>query len=153
MTSQWWSDDDRLLAALGEALRAAQRAPRYFVDTGKAVYPWHSVDVELAALAYDSERDDWPQPRVTRTELVPLRTLLFMSAQMTIELEVTDHALVGQVVPPEVGELEIRFADGGVGTVVIDEVGAFTIQPIPPCSFRLYCRTEIGSVLTGWVLL
>ena len=36
MTSQQWADDDRLLAALGEAARAAQAVPPEFTAAGRA---------------------------------------------------------------------------------------------------------------------
>ena len=48
-------DDDELLAALGEAIRAREEVPEWFVETGKNAYAWHNIDAELAQLTYDSE--------------------------------------------------------------------------------------------------
>src|SRR5438093_422490 len=111
MASRWWSDDDQLLAALDEALRAARAVPRGFVEAGKAAYTWRGVDAELAALTYDSALD---QPRAlaaSRAEPAPLRALTFVSAELTVELEVTEDALLGQIVPAQPGEVEVRPAD------------------------------------------
>ena len=41
--------DEQLLAALGEALRARQAVPEWFVETGKNAYAWHNIDAELAS--------------------------------------------------------------------------------------------------------
>lgn len=46
--------DDRLVAALTEALREAEVVPPRFVDVGRAAFAWHNVDAELAELTYDS---------------------------------------------------------------------------------------------------
>jgi len=50
-------DDEELLAALGEAIRAREEVPEWFVETGKNAYAWHNIDAELAQLTYDSSRD------------------------------------------------------------------------------------------------
>ena len=154
MASRWWSDDEQLLAELGEALRAARAVPRGFVEAGKAAYTWHDVDAELAALTYDSALDEQVFAAVNRAEPAPLRALTFVSTGLTVELEVTDDALLGQIVPPQPGELEEHLADGRVTTAPIDELGCFVVRPIPSGSFRLHCRTAGGAaVLTDWIAL
>jgi len=50
-------DDERLLAALSEALKASQAVPSWFVETGKNAFAWHNIDAELAQLTYDSNID------------------------------------------------------------------------------------------------
>jgi hypothetical protein len=154
MASQWWSDDDQLFGALDDALRGARAVPRSFVEAGKAAYTWHDVDAELAALTYDSALDEEHVLAASRAEPAPLRALTFASAELTVEIEVTDDALLGQIVPPQPGELEARLADGQVTTAPVDELGCFVIRPIPSGSFRLHCRTAGGAaVLTDWLTL
>jgi hypothetical protein len=153
MTSQWWSSDDDLMTALGDALRAARKVPPDFIETAKASYAWHNVDVELAALTYDSSADHLAGV-MTRAEPAALRSLTFAGRRLTIELEVIDAALHGQIVPPESGEVELQHADHTVSTAVIDEVGYFTVGPVPAGSFRLRCRTSAGyTAVTNWVTL
>ncbi len=145
-------DDEELLAALGEAIRAREEVPEWFVETGKNAYAWHNIDAELAQLTYDSNRDR-DAVAVVRSETASIRALTFTSTQLSIELEVTAGSLVGQVVPPRAGTLEVQ-TTAGVASSPVDEIGCFAVTPIPNSPFRLRCRTEDGAdVLTGWITL
>jgi hypothetical protein len=73
-------DDDELLAALGEALKAREAVPEWFVETGKNAYAWHNIDSELAQLTYDSasEREsDRDLVAAVRSETASIRALTF----------------------------------------------------------------------------
>jgi hypothetical protein len=158
MAGDWWSDDDRLLAALAIAVRAGRTVPRDFVETAKAAYAWHDIDVELAELTYDSALDEDRASAGTRAapaaDPATLRALTFASAELTIELEVSTDALLGQIVPPQPGQMEVRAVNGDVFTATIDEIGCFVIRPMPASSFRLHCHTAEGAnVLSDWVRL
>ena len=145
-------DDEELLAALGEAMRARQAVPEWFVETGKSAYAWHNIDAELAQLTYDSSRDQ-DVVAAARSEAASIRTLTFTSSRLSIELEVAESSLLGQIVPPRVGTLEIHTTAGVISSPV-DEIGCFVVDPIPTSSFRIRCRTEDGTdVLTGWITL
>jgi hypothetical protein len=145
-------DDDELLEALGEALRAREQVPEWFVETGKNAYAWHNIDAELAQLTYDSSRDRDAVSAV-RSETASIRALTFTSAQLSVELEVTTGSLVGQIIPPRAGTLEVH-TTAGVASSLMDEIGCFAVTPIPNSPFRLRCRTEDGTdVLTGWITL
>jgi hypothetical protein len=145
-------DDDQLLAALGDALRARQEVPEWFVETGKNAYAWHNIDAELAQLTYDSLVDR-EQAAAVRSEAASIRALTFTSARLSIELEVNESSLVGQIIPPRAGTLEVHTA-AGVTSSPVDEIGCFVLDPIPSSPFRLRCRTEDGTdVLTGWITL
>jgi hypothetical protein len=85
---------------------------------------------------------------MTRDEPAVLRALTFVSGELAIELEVTPDALVGQVVPPSAGEIELA---GRPDRVPVDETGWFVIRPVPSGRVRLHLRTEDGrSVRTEW---
>jgi hypothetical protein len=153
MTGPRWSSDDELMTALGDALRAARKIPPDFIEAAKASFAWHNVDVELAALTYDSSADRLAGV-MTRAEPAALRSLTFANGRLTIEMEVINDALYGQVVPPESGEVELQLADHTVSTAAIDAVGYFTIGPVPVDSFRLRCLTSSGyTAVTNWVTL
>jgi hypothetical protein len=145
-------DDEELLAALGEAMRAREAVPGWFVETGKNAYAWHNIDAELAQLTYDSSRDQ-DAVAVVRSETASIRALTFTSARLSIELEVASDSLVGQIIPPRAGTLEVH-TTAGVTSSPVDEIGCFAVNPIPASPFRLRCRTEDGAdVLTGWITL
>ena len=104
-------DDEQLLAALGEALRARQAVPEWFVETGKNAYAWHNIDAELAQLTYDSASDQ-ERAAAVRSEAASIRALTFTSARLSIELEVAEDSLVGQIIPPRAGTLEVHTTAG-----------------------------------------
>jgi hypothetical protein len=145
-------DDEELLAALGEAMRARQVVPEWFVERGKNAYAWHEIDAELAQLTYDSLVDR-ERAAAVRSEAASVRVLTFTSARWSIELEVAKSSLLGRIIPPRAGTLEVH-TTAGVTSLPVDEIGCFVVEPIPNSPFRLRCRTDDGAdVLTGWITL
>lgn len=151
MRNGW--DDERLLTALGEAMKARQAVPAWFVETGKNAFAWHNIDAELAQLTYDSNVDR-REAAVMRSETASIRALTFTSDHLSLELEVTGPSLLGQIIPPRSGTLEIHTRGGEINSVEVDEIGCFAVDPIPDSPFRLRCRTSDGiAVLTGWITI
>ena len=145
-------DDEQLLAALREAMKARQAVPSWFVEMATNAYAWHNVDAELAQLTYDSETD-LARAAATRSEAASIRALTFTSPHLTLELEVAESSLIGQVIPPRAGTVETH-TTGGVTTSPVDEIGCFAVEPIPASPFRLRFRTTDGiDVLTSWITL
>ena len=97
MVAEGW-DDEALLAALKQALRARRAVPPEFVEAGQNAFAWHNIDAELAQLTYDSTRES-DRAASTRTEAASIRALTFSSAHLIIELEVTWDSLLGQTRP------------------------------------------------------
>lgn len=151
MRSGW--DDDRLLTALNEALKARQAVPSWFIETGKNAFAWHNIDAELAQLTYDSNQDQ-RMAAAMRAETASIRSLTFTSAHLSLELEVTGDSLLGQLFPPRAGTVEIHTRAGEISTAEVNEIGCFVVDPIPESPFRLRCRTAGGiDVLTGWITI
>jgi hypothetical protein len=164
MNHDW--TDDALLAELAEALRAEREVPGSIVEAGRAIYTWRSIDAELAELSrarltYDSFVDDAAVQGdeaglllVTRSETAALRSLTFAADDLSIELEVTDDGVLGQLVPPQAAAVEVVTPDQDRVEVPVDDVGWFTIRPVPRARFRLTCRTTGGlTVVTDWISL
>jgi hypothetical protein len=152
MPDGWDWDDDQLLAALGEAMKARREVPEWFVQTGKNAYAWHDIDAELAQLTYDSSRDHDTVGAV-RSEAASIRALTFTSARLSLELEVGEGSLLGQIIPPRAGTVEAH-TKTGVTTWPVDEIGCFAVEPIPASPFRLrFCSADGIDVLTGWITL
>lgn len=145
------TDDERWLAELGEALREAREVPRHVLEAGYSAYSWRTIDVELAELTYDSRSAD-PALAGARSQEAPLRALTFASSSLTIELQVEPPVLLGQLVPPQGGELVLTLRDGTRSTWPVDDLGCFAIEPIPTVPFRLELTGE-QSVATGWITL
>ena len=145
----WWDDDNQIAAMLDEALREERAVPRDFVEAGKTAFIWRSIDAELAALVYDSHH----APVTTRTDTAAIRALTFATAHLTIELEIAQDSLIGQLVPPGVAEVELQTRVDNPVTVTTDELGCFTIRHRPTGAFRLRCRNSTADVLTSWITL
>ena len=146
-------DDGPLLAALRAAIEARAAVPAAFVEAGRNTYAWHNIDAELASLSYDSLQDAG-QAAALRSEDASVRALTFQSARFSIEVEITDDALFGQLIPPQPGAAEIQTRSGPTVTAPIDDAGCFSFERRPAGPFRLRCRTEAqADVRTGWVAI
>jgi hypothetical protein len=146
-------DDDELLAALRAAQLEREAVPAEFVEAGKNAFAWYNIDAELARLTYDSVRDREPALSM-RSESASIRALTFTSAHLSIELEVGADSLVGQVVPTQAATIRVQPKVGTDTSVAADEIGCFSIRPVPAGEFRLHCRTAHGlDAQTGWITL
>jgi hypothetical protein len=152
MRDDGWDDDVLLAMALRQAVRARSQIPPELVEAIKNEYTWHTIDAELAELTFDSSRE--PEAiACTRSESASLRALTFTSGRLTIDLEVTEDSLIGQVMPPGQGTMEAQNRDGATVTAPVDEIGCFLFQPIPPGPFRLRYRNHGTDLVTGWFTL
>src|SRR6266853_1597831 len=100
-------------------MKARQAVPSWFIETGKNAYAWHNIDAELAQLTYDSN-EDRREAAAVRSETAWIRALTFTSLHLTVELEVTENSLLGQIIPPRAGTLEIHTRAGEITTTEVD---------------------------------
>ena len=145
--------EDNLLGALRAAVRALDAVPPDFMAAAKGAYAWHSIDAELARLAYDSSLEAEPALGL-RSESASIRALSFVSERLSIEVEITSDCLLGQLIPARPGTVEVHQPDGDTVTVPVDDAGCFAVEPKPGGPFRLRAHTGPETdVLTGWVTL
>jgi hypothetical protein len=146
-------EDEVLLAALRQAIRNRRAVPPEWVEAAKNAFTWRNIDTELALLTYDSTQGVGAAA-ATRAESASIRALTFSSPRLTIELEVTEDSLLGQVVPAQAAMIEVETREGAETSVPSDEIGCFSVHPIPAGSFRIRCRAaDSTDVLTGWITL
>jgi hypothetical protein len=142
--------NDELFAELREAMLTAAEVPERFLAAGRAAFAWRTADAELAALTQDTAIDQALSG--TRAEPSAHRALTFTAGDQSIEVELSQDALQGQVVPPQPGEVELRTPDGAARTAAVDNQGWFTIGPVPTTMFRLHLRPANGDTLiTEWI--
>jgi hypothetical protein len=145
------SDDDRLLQDLGAAVRDAAAVPESFRAAGRAAFAWRSVDEELAAFA---AAETAPVRAADPSDPARLRSFTFAARHLAIEVEVGEDGLVGQVVPPGPGRIELRTPKGTPLEAEVDELGWFALRPMPAGMFRLHLHPANGSpVVTEWLTL
>lgn len=149
MKTPAWEDDDRLLQDLGAALRAGQAVPARFVELGKQAFTWYGIDAELAELSYDSAADQAAGFAVARAAAAELRALTFSSGDLVLELELTQAAVRGQVLPTVTGVVVLSGADGDSRTAVLDADGWFALAVNPGQPFTLTVRTADAVFTTG----
>jgi hypothetical protein len=150
--------EDELLDELRSIAARVDPTPEFVLSAAKAAYTWRTIDDELAELAeltFDSAVEEQGAGAVRGGD--GPRALTFETPEVTIELEVTTsgeaRSIVGQVVPPEAGRVEIRHA-GGVAEAEVDDLGRFSVKRVErgPVSIRLHRTSAPDSpVVTDWL--
>jgi hypothetical protein len=135
-----------LEARLRRAAELADPVPPGLTDAAVAAFSFRTLDAELAQLTFDSlvegagaVRGDGP------------RTLTFTAGEVTVEVELGEDRLVGQLLPVSgPAEIEVR-RTSGVTTVRADDLGRFTVEPFAAGPFSLRCQlAEDHAVVTDW---
>lgn len=145
-----WDSDEALLRELGEALAEERDVPEHLLQAARAAFTWRTVDAELLALtSYDSVLDAELAVRARATQTA--RQLVFDAEGVSVQVEVTEAGVAGQVLPAGPGRVELVTATGPVEEAELDELGMFLLGPPPSGPVRL--RLEVGgrTVLTDWV--
>ncbi|MFE2042876.1 hypothetical protein ACFXAZ_18525 [Streptomyces sp. NPDC059477] len=109
----------------------------------------HDLDARIAELTFDSLVDAIPVRGVTD----PPRMLTFRTGELTVDVEVTAHGLMGQVLPPQPARIEVL---GGPqlstpDVLTADAMGRFTSEAPPIGPFALRLRTGAEVVVTEWL--
>jgi hypothetical protein len=146
-----WSDDDELMRDLAEALRT-QPYEAEVVEAGRLIGVWHAADPDraLAELLYDSCADGLVAVRGPAPG--GPRNLVFALGEVRIEIELSDHGIEGQLIPPEPGRVRLLDATGPIAQTTADEVGCFTFPAARRGPLRLECETGDGRRLaTEWI--
>lgn len=149
-------EDETLMGELRALAGRADPVPAESVAAARAAFAWRTLDAELAQLAYDSLLDDRPLAGV-RGVATP-RLLTFEAARLTLEVEAVgegpERRLLGQLVPPQPGRVEVRHR-GGFVTTEADEVGRFAFEGVLSGPVSLRCdpaAAGAGTVYTDWFL-
>jgi hypothetical protein len=151
-------DDDELLAvvraALADEAAVANEHPALpmVMESGRAVWSWRTIDEELAELAYDSA--DRPALAGLRGGVVPPRQMTFALGDVRLELEISQDAVLGQVLPPRPVHVQVEVPGGPGRELDSDGQGRFVVEPALSGPVRLRCSMpDAAPVVTGWVLL
>jgi hypothetical protein len=147
--------DMRLEEELRELARRLDPVPDRLVQAAVDAYAWRTVDAELAELVADSLAD---VGHAAVRGIQPERLLSFRAGGLTIEVEVTPEGpsrrLIGQLVPPQQADVEIRHQDEVV-TLATDKFGRFMADSVPAGPMSLRCGPAAGldrsPVVTEWV--
>lgn len=151
MTAPHWADED-LLDELGAALREEEQVEAGFIRAARMAFAWRNVDAELETLGLGAGHDLAGLAGVRGTGPGAPRLLSFHGGQVSVEVEVDETGMVGQLTPPGPGEVTLITADGPRVSVTTDEVGGFTLPPTSG-AIRLDCVCAAGHFITEWTTL
>ncbi|NND03397.1 MAG: hypothetical protein HKN91_11475 [Acidimicrobiia bacterium] len=144
--------DDRLLQELGSALDNTDPVPERFIEAAKESFTWRTIDIELAELVFDSAESELVGVRGVDAT----RQVTFQAPGFEIEIAIISDGtrrLVGQVVPAQVGTVELHFGEESTSTES-DTLGRFSFEDVPlgPISLRLQLA-DGAIVQTAWTLV
>ncbi|HEX6074925.1 MAG TPA: hypothetical protein VFZ32_06645 [Micromonosporaceae bacterium] len=150
MSSRNWSDDDELMRELAEALRP-EPGEQQVRAAARGAYEWRTadIDVELAALLYDSDLDQ--TVRVRGPLSGSPRILVFGTADLRVEMEFSESGIEGQLIPPEPGAVRLLTSAGATEETTTDELGCFSFPPRRRGPIRVACLLSCGQFVTEWV--
>jgi hypothetical protein len=113
----------------------------------RSAYIWRTVDAELEHLSVASDT----VPEAAVRSHVRSRIVRFRGKNVTLEVEIGDDVIVGQVYPTQSGLVTLSPASGPATEVSTDGMGCFTIERPTDGPFRLRCDTPDSSVVTDWI--
>jgi hypothetical protein len=149
MTSPW--TDEELMYELGAAL-GEEELEESFIRAAQMAFTWHNVDAELETIGLAASGELAGVARVRGGGRGSPRLLSFHGGQVSVEVEVDEAGMVGQLTPAGPGQVTLITADGPQATATADEVGGFSL---PPASgpIRLDCVCGAGRFITEWTTL
>lgn len=135
--------------------------PRELIDQAHQIFCWRSVEAELAELSFDSflDHDLALAVRSGGGSVLEPRMLGFGAVvdgeDLSIEVEVSaidgQCTMIGQLEPAGANSVGVQAHDGEVVEVPVDEVGRFSVRPVPSGPVRLRVEHAGRVVQTTWV--
>ena len=148
MNSPW--SDDELLRELAAALRE-EPVDDSIIRAGQGAFAWRTVDADLILLELDSSATAAAGAQVRAGESAAPRTLAFHGEQLSVEIEIDEAGIVGQLTPPQPGRVTLLTAVGQEASTQADEVGCFAFPSPLSGPVRLDCRVDDDHFVTQWI--
>lgn len=148
LSSPRWSDDE-LLRELRAALQEPPVDERY-IRAAQAAFIWRTVDSDLEILSLETGLPAGDTAQVRAAGPGAPRTFAFYGKRLSVEIEIDEDGIVGQLTPPGPARVTLVTTDGPQAAADADEVGCFTLPPPPPGPMRLDCQRGTDRFLTEW---
>ncbi|MFK4144882.1 hypothetical protein [Streptomyces sp. NPDC004065] len=140
-------EDGLLEEELRQAVAVLDPVPDGLLHLAVEAYALHDLDARIAELTFDSLLDAIP---VRGAVDVP-RMLTFQAGELTVDVEVSEDGLMGQVLPPRRTRVEVLRGPQRGPALTTDELGRFSAPEPPAGPFALRLHTEDGVVVTEWL--
>lgn len=144
-------DEELILAELGAAL-APSPLSESLLAFGKEAFTFRTIDEELrlASQTYDSDVD---QALAGSHSRGATRELAFRSKDVSVEIEVADGDIVGQIIPAVPGTVIAESSQGHRSQAEPDDLGCFSL-PVPSKGLlRLFIGSGSSRIVTEWARL
>jgi hypothetical protein len=115
----------------------------------EAAFTWRTVDADLEILGLETGLAMSGAASVRGGAGAP-RAFAFHGERFSVEIEVDDDGIVGQLTPPGPAQVTLVTIDGPQAAAQADEVGCFPLPPPPPGPMRLDCQRGTDRFLTEW---
>jgi hypothetical protein len=148
LSSPRWTDDELL-----RELRAALQEPpvdEKLIRAAQAAFTWRTVDAELEILSLEAELTASDTALVRDAGQGAPRVFTFHGERLSVEIEIDDVGIVGQLTPPGPARVTLVTPDGPQAAADADEVGCFMLPAPPPGPMRLDCQRGSERFLTEW---
>ncbi|MFI6657663.1 hypothetical protein ACIBL8_19340 [Streptomyces sp. NPDC050523] len=140
-------DLDLLEEELRRATAILDPVPPELRQIAVEAFALHDLDAKIAELTFDSVVDAIP---VRGAVDVP-RMLTFHAGGVTVDVELSAHGLMGQVLPPQAAGIEVLNGPVSGSPLETDAMGRFTYGEPPAGPFALRLRTGEGVLVTDWL--
>lgn len=142
-------DNDLLEETLRQAAAIMDPVPAQLQQTAVEAYTLYSLDTQLAELTFDSLVHGIP----VRGAADAPRMLTFRADELTVDIEVTAHGLMGQVLPPQGARIEVLSGPqlASPPALTADDMGRFAGELHVTGPFALRLRTDAEVVMTEWL--
>ncbi|MFI0503720.1 hypothetical protein ACH3WN_12815 [Streptomyces albogriseolus] len=140
-------DEELLEEELRQAASLLDPVPVALLQSAVDAFALRDLEARVAELTFDSLVDAIP---VRGAAAVP-RMLTFSAGEVTLDVEVTEEGLIGQVLPPAPARVEILTGPRPATTTTADDMGRFTATVTPSGPFALRLHTSDEVVMTEWL--
>jgi hypothetical protein len=148
LSSPRWTDDELL-----RELRAALQEPAVderLIRAAQAAFTWRTVDADLEILSLETELTPSDTAMVRDAGQGSPRVFTFHGERLSVEIEIDDVGIVGQLTPPGPARITLVTPDGPQAAADADEVGCFSLAAPPSGPMRLDCQRGSERFLTEW---
>lgn len=147
--------DQQVLESLEVLASELDPPPAHVVTAARSAFRWRRGEEVLADLVYDSWLDDRALAGVRSSHGPRRLTFEAPDLRLEVEVEVVDGGscqLVGHLDPPRPGVVQLRHASRSF-SVVVDQLGRFSVPNLPPGHVSLRCCAEgVAPVDTAWMV-
>jgi hypothetical protein len=120
------------------------------IRAAQAAFTWRTVDADLEILSLETELAVSDAARVRDAGQGSPRMFAFHGERLSVEIEIDDDGIVGQLTPLGPARVTLVTPDGPQATADADEVGCFSLPAPPSGPMRLDCQRGSERFLTEW---